>query len=330
MGGAGAPKSFARSPKGGPLTVLTWHIHGSYLSYLAECGHDFVVPVLEDRPPRFGGRPADAQWPDNVREMPAEDLAAMHFDAILYQHELNWSQDRHRWLSDAQLRLTPQAFLEHDPPRQSPTDTHHIVDDVNVPIVHVTHFNKLMWNCGRSPNIVIEHGVRVPDDARWTGERPAGVAVVNNITTRGRRLGADILQRMRTWVPVDLFGMGSEEADGLGELPHDQLQREVAGYRFFFNPIRYTSLGLAVCEAMMVGCPVLGLATTEMAVAVENDISGFVHTDVTKLAEVAQALVDDRALAARLATGAREMALERHGIERFAREWDAFLRELAS
>jgi len=42
--------------------------------------------------------------------------------------------------------------------------------------------------------------------------------------------------------------------------------------RFFFNPIRYTSLGLAVCEAMMVGMPIIGLATTEMATTVQNDL----------------------------------------------------------
>jgi NAD(P)-dependent dehydrogenase (short-subunit alcohol dehydrogenase family) len=31
------------------------------------------------------------------------------------------------------------------------------------------------------------------------------------------------------------------------------------------KPVRYTSLGLAVCEAMMLGLPIIGLATTETA-----------------------------------------------------------------
>lgn len=313
-----------------PLTVLTWHIHGSYLNYLAHSGHDFVVPVLPGRPPRFAGRPADATWPDNIREVPAESLCSLHFDAILYQHHDNWAIDRDRWLTERQLDAIPQAFLEHDPPRGHPTDTPHVVHDPRVPVVHVTHFNELMWNCRESPTRVIEHGVTVPDGAVWHGAEPAGLAVVNNIVSRGRRLGPDVLDQMRRRVPVDLIGMGSDEAGGEGEVPHHAVPYAVASYRFFFNPIRYTSLGLAVLEAMMVGAPVLGLATTEMAVAVENGVNGYVHTDIAQVADCAESLIEDRALAARLSEGAREYAREHHGIERFARDWDGFLGELAS
>lgn len=312
-----------------PLKVLTWHVHGSYLEYLAYCGHDLIVPVLPGRPERFAGRPADATWPANVREMPADRLHLERFDAIVYQHKSNWTEDRLRWLSDTQLSRTPQALIEHDPPREHPTDTRHPVDDPSVTIVHVTYFNQLMWDCGSTPTRVIEHGVTVPADAAWTGELDRAVAVVNNIVSRGRRLGPDVLERMRSHLSVDLFGMGSEECGGLGERPHAALAHEVARYRFFFNPIRYTSLGLAVCEAMMLGAPVVGLATTEMSVAVENGVTGYVHTDQDYLAQRGLELLEDRALAARLGAAARERALERHGIGRFARDWDAFLRELA-
>ena len=330
MGGdmAGALGAFTGPSE--QLTVITWHIHGSYLSYLARCGHDLVVPVLEGRPPRFGGRPPGAKWPDNIREVPAEELRSLRADAILYQHEKNWTEDRFRWLSETQLASVPQAFLEHDPPLGHPTDTPHAVDDPSVPIVHVTGFNSLMWDCGRSPCLVIEHGVAVPEDAVWTGERSRGVAVVNNIATRGRRLGPDVLARVRQTVPVDLYGMGAEKAGGVGELTNEQVPYEVARYRFFLNPIRYTSLGLAVCEALMVGCPVVGLATTEMPIAVENELSGFVHTDPMKLAEYGKQLIDDPALAARLSAGARQQARVHHGIDRFARDWDVFLRDLTS
>ena len=46
------------------LTVLTWHVHGSYLEALGRTGHDFVVPVKPERPPRYGGRPPGVAWPD--------------------------------------------------------------------------------------------------------------------------------------------------------------------------------------------------------------------------------------------------------------------------
>src|SRR5581483_6596543 len=102
-----------------------------------------------------------------------------------------------------------------------------------------------------------------------------------------------------------------------------------ARYRFFFNPIRYTSLALAVCEAMALGMPVVGLATTEMATAVENGVSGYVDTRLDVLAERMRALLADRELAARLGEGARRTAASRFGLGRFAREWDAALRAVA-
>ncbi|MGV8083679.1 MAG: glycosyltransferase [Coriobacteriia bacterium] len=310
------------------LSVLTWHVHGSYLGYLAECGHDFCVPVLPGRPARFGGRPPDADWPDNVREIPAEEIAGERFDCILYQHHDNWLHDR-GWLSAEQLEL-PQAYLEHDPPREHPTDTRHPVDDPRVVIVHVTHFNQLMWDCGASPTVVIEHGVKVPDEAVWTGDLPRGITVVNNLTLRGRRLGADVFEHARGELPIDLFGMGSQAADGFGELTHRELPLLMRRYRFFFNPIRYTSLGLAVCEAMAVGVPIVGLATTEMASAIENGVSGFVHTDISRVIATARSLLEDDDLAAQMSQGARRIARERFGIERFANDWNRFLSDLSA
>jgi glycosyltransferase involved in cell wall biosynthesis len=98
-----------------------------------------------------------------------------------------------------------------------------------------------------------------------------------------------------------------------------------ARYRFFFNPIRYTSLGLAVIEAMMIGMPIVGLATTEMATAVEDGVSGFLSTDLGRLISRMQDLLADPGEARRLGENARRSASERFSIDRFARDWeDAF------
>jgi hypothetical protein len=110
-----------------------------------------------------------------------------------------------------------------------------------------------MCDCGRTPTCVVEHGVIIPPEVRYTGELERGLVVVNNLRRRGRRLGADIFARARRVVPLDLVGMGWEEAGGIGEIRHHELPAFMARYRFFFNPIRYTSLGLSVCEAMMIG-----------------------------------------------------------------------------
>src|SRR5690606_18486228 len=126
-----------------------------------------------------------------------------------------------------------------------------------------------------------------------------------------------------------LVGLGSEAIGGLGEVAHDELPRLMARYRFVFNPIRYTSLGLAVCEAMSVGAPIVALATTEMSTVVENGVSGFADTRVDALIGRMRRLLDDPDEAARLGAGARRTALRRFGMQRFVRDWNAAFDDVA-
>lgn len=304
-----------------PLHILTWHIHGSYLYYLTQSHHHFYLPVKPGRPEGYGGRLGGFPWSDNVHDVPAEDVKNLKFDCILFQSRKNYIEDQYEILSESQLRL-PRIYLEHDPPREHPTDTRHIVDDANVLLVHVTHFNQLMWDSGRTPTRVIEHGVILPDGVSYTGELKKGLVVVNGLQSRGRRLGLDVFERVRQEIPLDLVGMGAEKLGGLGEIPHHQLPVFASRYRFFFNPIRYTSLGLAVCEAMTVGLPIIGLATTEMVTVVENGVSGYVDTDVEKLLTKMQQLLHDTAHAQSLSQGARVTAQNRFNIQRFIHDWN--------
>ena len=306
------------------LRILTWHVHGSYLFYLTHVRHDFYVPVKPGRPAGYGGRAGSFPWPDNLHEVPAEELRDIDVDCVLYQSAQHYLVDAPEILSDYQLAL-PAIYLEHDPPREHPTDTRHPVDDRSVLLVHVTPFNALMWESGDTPTRVIEHGVAVPADARYSGEIRRGIAVVNNLASRGRRLGADVFREASSRVPIDLVGMNADEMGGLGEVQPPELARFAARYRFFFNPIRYTSLGLAICEAMMAGMPIVGLATTELVTVVENGVSGWIDTRLEVLIEHMNALLSDSAEARRLGEGARRTALRRFGIDRFARDWaDAF------
>lgn len=301
--------------------VLTWHVHGSYLYYLAQAPVDLYVLSTPDRGPGYMGRHGHFPWGENVFDMPVSEVRDHAFDCILFQSHQHYLRDQYQILSPAQQQL-PRVYLEHDPPRQHPVDTKHPVDDPDVLVVHVTHFNRLMWDNGRSPTHVIAHGVTVPADVRYTGGKPRGIVVVNHLARRGRRLGADIYADVRQHVALDLVGMGADESPGgLGEVRHDALAAFIAEYRFFFNPIRYTSLGLAVCEAMMLGVPIVGLATTELAVTIENGVSGFVYTDPARLVESMQMLLADPASARRIGEGAQAVARERFGIERFARDW---------
>ena len=311
-----------------PLRILTWHVHGSYLHYLSHVPHEFILPVKPGRPEGYGGRSPGFPWRDTLREVPADRVRGMAFDCVLHQSHRNWEVDRHEILSPAQRDL-PRIVLEHDPPLLHPTEQRHpAADDPGALLVHCTAFNDLMWDAGSTPTRVIEHGVTVPEGAAWRGDVARGLTIVNDLGTRGRRIGRDVFERARGEVPLDLVGMGSEALGGLGEIKLGALHDVSAGYRFLFNPIRYTSLGLAVCEAMMVGLPILGLATTEMSTAVRNGVNGYVDTRLDVLVGHMRRLLDDREEAAALSTGARRVARERFGIERFVRDWNAALAEV--
>lgn len=306
------------------LRVLTWHVHGNYMFYLSQGSHDFYLPVDRTLGAPYHGRSGPFPWGANVHEVPLQAVAGAQFDCVLYQSRSAWEVDRHRWLSDAQRRL-PQIYLEHDPPQQHPTDTRHPVDDPAVLLVHVTHFNRLMWDSGRCPTEVIEHGVVLPRPAAYSGELPRGVVVVNNLSRRGRRLGLDVYTRARAAVPLDLVGMGAESIGGLGEIDNLVLPAFMAPYRFFFNPIRYTSLGLAVIEAMTVGLPVVALATTELAAVLRNEESGILDTREQRLIERMKMLLADPGEARRIGAAGQRVARERFAIGRFVADWDRVL-----
>jgi glycosyltransferase involved in cell wall biosynthesis len=137
-----------------------------------------------------------------------------------------------------------------------------------------------------------------------------------------------VFERVRAQVPLALVGMDAASAGGLGEVPNLELPGFMARYRFFFNPIRYTSLGLSVLEAMGIGMPVVALATTELPSVIVNGVNGYADTRIERLVEVMHELLRDPALARRWGDAAQHTVRERFGIERFAADWDRVLRRV--
>ncbi|HYF71056.1 MAG TPA: glycosyltransferase family 4 protein [Ohtaekwangia sp.] len=302
------------------LKVFTWHIHGSYLYYLSKGNFDIYIPLDESRGAGYIGR-GSFPFGSNVHEVPAHEVRQMDFDCIVFQSPKNYLVDQHVLFSPAQ-HATPKIYLEHDPPQQSPTNTVHTVDDPDMTLVHVTHFNRLMWNNNHTPAHVIEHGV-IDHGIAYTGELEKGIVVINNLATRGRRLGHDILQEVRKHVPIDIVGMNSKEVGGLGEVPLAELPEFTAPYRFFFNPIRYTSLGLSLLEAMMIGMPVVGLATTELPSVIQHGVSGFLYNDIDQVVKSMKLLLHDPELAFQVGKEAKLVASTRFNIARFTQDWEA-------
>jgi glycosyltransferase involved in cell wall biosynthesis len=188
--------------------------------------------------------------------------------------------------------------------------------------VHVTHYNRLMWDNGQTPTTVIEHSVSIDPKVAYSGLIERGITLINGITGRPRIAGLDVFMAARERVPLDIAGIGSETIGGLGDIPYRDLHRRISAYRFLFSPIRYTSLPLAVIEAMTIGMPVVALATTELPTVIEHGETGFVSCGLEELVECMERLLSDRSEAARIGRNAREVARSRFSMERFAADWE--------
>lgn len=301
------------------LRVLTWHVHGSYLDALTSVEHDWYLPVVEGR---YGGR----RWssPSWVYEIPGDRVKDQPFDVIVFQSKGNWEVDQYEILSASQQRL-PRVYLEHNVPRPHASDTRHPVDDPAVLLVHVTHYNRLMWDNGANETAVIEHSIAIDPRVRYSGVLERGITAINGMQGRPRIAGLDIFLRARERVPLDAVGIHTESIGGLGDVPYRLLHARMAKYRFLFSPIRYTSLPLAVVEAMTIGMPVVALATTELPTVIDDGVNGFVSCDVDRLVECMQRLLCDRSEARRMGERARETALHRFAMPRFKDDWNAAL-----
>ena len=309
------------------MRILLWHVHGSWTTGFVQGGHEYLLPVLPGRGADGRGRARTWEWPESAIEMTPDDLAAADIDAVLIQRpqELELTKE---WTGRRPGRDLPAIYVEHNAPQGRIAEMRHpVADREDMTLVHVTHFNDLFWDAGSTPTEVIEHGV--PDPGyRYTGELAEAAVAINEPVRRGRVTGTDLLPRLNHDVPLCLFGMGVAELGGVEDLPQGRLHDEMARRRAYLHPMRWTSLGLSLIEAMLLGMPVVALATTEAVEAVPP-AAGTISTKVDVLAAALRELIADPDLA--LATGkeARRVAADRFALRRFLDDWDRLLTEVA-
>jgi glycosyltransferase involved in cell wall biosynthesis len=111
-----------------------------------------------------------------------------------------------------------------------------------------------------------------------------------------------------------------------GNLKPNQLYDAMAERRVYLHLNRWTSLGLSLIQAMLLGMPVVVLDATEASRAVP-DAAGARSSDITELVTAARRLLADPAEAQRRGLLARHAALERYGLPRFLHDWDLAFKE---
>jgi hypothetical protein len=317
---------------------MVWHVHGGWMDAFVRGDHEYLIPTTNDRDASGLGA-AGRKWPASVTELTPTDLADAAVDVVVLQRleELEAAE----FLLGRRLgRDLPALFVEHNAPRGDvPNSRHPLADRDDLTIVHVTHFNRLMWDCGSTHTTVIEHGVPDPGEL-YSGDAATLGVVINEPVRRWRVTGSDLISRFATIAPVELFGMKTEllpDRLGLardrlvvrGDLPTDDLHAALAGCRVYLHPVRWTSLGLALLEAMHLGMPVVALATTEAYRAVPPE-AGFLSADVEELTAGARILINDPDEAAARGHAARQFALTHFGLDAFLARWTTALEDAVS
>ena len=313
------------------MNVLLWHVHGSWTTALVQGRHTYLLPVLPNRGPDGRGRAQTWEWPPSAVEVAPEDAAEADVDVVVLQRPEELAGLAERWLGGRRPgRDLPAIYVEHTAPQGPINEMRHpAADRPGFTICHVTHFNALFWDCGATPTRVIEHGV-VDPGYRYTGEQARAAVVINEARRRARVTGTDLLERFAdAGVPLDLFGMDAGSIGGIEDVPQHRLHDEMARRRLYLHPIRWTSLGLSLIEAMHLGMPVVALATTEAPEAVPAE-AGVISTRVDTLADAAREFLADPERAREAGRAARTAALERYGLERFLADWDDLLEEVVA
>jgi hypothetical protein len=314
------------------VRILLWNVHGGYSDSLLSGGHTYLYLPRDAGgsglpSPSIEG-PVDLAevGPDELRDAPPDVVVVQNLEELAVCASLGLG-----------TREVPTVFLEHNTPRDNvPESRHPLADRNDLTIVHVTHFNALFWDCGSTRTAVVEHGVPDPG-LRYTGELAHLAFVVNEPVRRWRVTGTDLLAHFAEH-PVDAFGIDADllppalpqcpQLTYAGNLKPGELWEALPQRRAYLHLNRWTSLGLSLIQAMMLGMPVVVLDTTEARRAVPPE-AGALSTDVAVLQHEAARLLADPEEAVRRGLLARSAALDRHGMGRFLQAWDRVLAEVA-
>jgi outer membrane murein-binding lipoprotein Lpp len=315
-------------------SIVAWHVHGSWMQAFVAGSHRYLIPVNAAKDADGRGL-LGRDWP-RAREVDADALRDADIDLVVLQRpeEIELTE---RWTGRRPGIDVPAVFVEHNAPRPLAVDSvHPLAGRDDIPVVHVTDYNRLMWDSGRAPTLVINHGIADPG-RRYSGEIPAAATMINEPLRRWRTVGADLLIPLGARVPIDVWGIGTpalSEHDwagvrARGDVPGPQLWQDVSRRRVFLHTARWTSLGLSLLEAMFLGMPVVAVAST-MAPLVVPAEAGVVSADVETLASALERFVSDPPAARAAGKAARDFAMAHFALDRFLRDWDRLIDDCCS
>ncbi len=277
--------------------------------------------------------------------MTPEELREAEIDVVVLQrpHEVDLVE---RWTGRRVGTDLPALYLEHNAPTEHAVRSEHpVLRDPrlhDVPVVHVTAFNAMAWDCGGRPTISwstasptrVRATAAPTPPSRWSSTSRSDGGVSRAATSCSTWPAAS---RCPSTASVRTSSVRSRRsapfpdwtAAGATASCSTELHEAMARHRVYFHPYRWTSLGLSLIEAMTIGMPVLALSTTEAPEAVPPG-AGLVTNDLARLRATARHLLADPEEARARGEVARSHALNRFSLTRFLVDWDQVLKEVAA
>ena len=255
---------------GGRMRILAWHVHGSWMTSFVSGRHDYVIPLTPDRdadgrgraqtgtgrrgPVRCRSRPAGRALRRCCPPAPSRGRAPRAVDGPAGRR--------------GRLPSTSSTTRRRPRPRGHPAR-----GDAREPAQRHTlgpcHVTSTRWRGTAATMRSSSSSTASPTrGTRYTGEDPSLAAVVNEPVRRWRVAGTDLLLRVARLRPgarlrdgtdalVGVAGNAESTWPGRTSRPGQaELHAALGRHRAYLHPYRWTSLGLAMLEAMALGLPV--------------------------------------------------------------------------
>lgn len=299
------------------LNIFMLHSNERYESYLAETGHNFFCPTLEN-----------SKWEKEISERPEnvymlgpqcvnyQYLAALNFDIIIAQNRnQHWSVAN----QISNLLQIPTILIERYPPPSS-KEYNEQVEAIKKISADINVFDNIkcqkMWGFVNSTCIEdpIPRDVFKPDNSV---EKENDLLTVIHNHDEDPRVNA-IWDFMKQEFPsIKCFGNFKNISNPCNSA--EDLAREYNNSKIYINT--NVSSSAALREAMLCGCAVIGM-NDDLNDIIEDGVNGYLCMDLLEMKQKTEILLENPDIAKDMGQKAIESMQNRCTVDIFKKAWN--------